>query len=99
MIRRKNRINFRLTDQEFERYAMLIVLKPAGYAVRNWSDLCKMSLREMWKHLGSPEPPPAAESLTADRVSDADLFTVKKRSRSAPTSAPTRPSKRKRAKR
>lgn len=99
MIRRRHRINFRLTDDQHRKYEAMLRAPRHGRHYWSWTDMCIVALDELWKAVGSPEPAPPAERMTAGPAVIQDLFTKKKRPRSAPTSAPTRPTTSRRKKR
>lgn len=51
MIHRRHRVNFRLLDSEFERFAGLL----GKNGCWTWTDMCRKALKDYWEKMGRPE--------------------------------------------
>jgi hypothetical protein len=71
MIHRRHRVNFRLLDSEFERFAGLL----GKNGCWTWTDMCRKALKDYWEKMGRPEAPAKKEvnvltSKSPDLLSD-----------------------------
>jgi hypothetical protein len=74
MIKRRNRITVRLTDDQLARFKMCFTGYKGGRSIWNITDLVVAALEDFWKSAGAPCPTPPAVSDKSTAAVGNDLF-------------------------